>query len=211
MGECSMNHQSKQWIRLNRNMIRILTVIGLVLTLSLAIYIYRLGYDTVMLNMHLILTKIGIWGPVLFIIIQFIQVIYPVIPGGITVVIGHIMFGPLFGFVYSFIGVTVGSILNFYLARKFGKTFVRAFVMEETYQKYYEWITKGKRFERFMAFSFALPGFPDDFLCMLAGLTDMTFKRFMIIYFIFKPATLFLYGSGGAKLTNTFVKYALWN
>lgn len=201
-----MNHQSSHWIHLNRNMIRVLTVVGLLLTLFLAIYVYRIGYEEVMADIHRLLIRMGVWGPLLFVILQLTQVVYPVIPGGITLVVGQLIFGPLFGFIYSFIGVTGGSLLNFFLARKFGKTFVRAFVKEETYQKYHAWLTKGKRFEYFMATAFALPGFPDDFLCMIAGLTDMTFKRFMVIYLLFKPVTLYLYGAGGATLTNWFMQ-----
>lgn len=202
-----MDHKSNHWIHLNRKMIRILTVVGLLLTFFLALHIYRMGYNVVMEEIHLILIRIGIWGPLLFIVLQLAMVVYPVIPGGITLVVGQLIFGPLMGFLYSFIAVTGGSLLNFYLARTFGKTLVRAFVEEETYQKYYSWITKGKRFEYFLATAFALPGFPDDFLCMIAGLTKMTLRRFMFIYLIFKPITLYLYGAGGATFMNWFVEH----
>lgn len=197
-----MNKKNKQMIQANRTMIRVLTVIGLIITVALAICIYQIGYTVIMLRIKELLIQIGFWGPFLFILIQLGQVVYPVIPGGITLVVGQLIFGPFWGFVYSLFGVTLGSIINFHLARKFGRTFVKAFVSEETYLKYYGWLTKGKRFEVLLASAFALPGFPDDFLCMIAGLTKMTFKRFMIIYWIFKPATLYLYGAGGATLTD---------
>lgn len=191
--------------QLNRSIIRLLTFIGLVLTIMLGFYLYRIGYDVVMVRIQVYLQAIGAWGPIVFILIQLGQVIYPVIPGGLSLVIGQLIFGPVWGFVYSFVGVTMGSIINFFLARKFGKTFVRAFVREETYQKYHVWLTKGKRFEYFLAGAFALPGFPDDFLCMIAGLTNMTFRRFMGIYLIFKPLTLYFYGASGAWLTDWFL------
>lgn len=176
------------------------------LTFFLVLFIYRIGYDELLEEIQSWLIAVGVWGPLLFIVIQLGQVVYPVIPAGITLVVGQLIFGHVFGYLYSFIGVTGGSILNFFLARRFGKTFARAFVSEKTYQKYMAALTKGKRFEYLMATAFALPGFPDDFLCMLAGLTKMTFKRFMIIYLIFKPLTLYLYGAGGAALTNWFME-----
>jgi hypothetical protein len=40
------------------------------------------------------------------------------------------------------------------------------------------------------------PVSPDDFLCMLAGLTKMTYKKFIIIILVFKPFTLAAYTIG---------------
>lgn len=200
-----MKKRENHLIEANRNIIRILALVGLVLTIWVAVAIYRIGYGVIMDHIEEVLVVAGAWGPILFIVIQLGQVVYPLIPGGLTLVVGQLIFGPGWGFVYSFIGVTLGSVINFFLARKFGKTFVRAFVMEETYQKYYAWLTKGKRFEYMLAGAFALPGFPDDFLCMIAGLTKMTFRRFMTIYLIFKPITLYLYGASGAWLTDWFL------
>lgn len=197
----------KQIIATNRTLIRILTTIGIVLSVALAYYTYQLGYDTILEMTQQLILKKGIFGPVVFVLIQMSQVIYPMIPGGAVLIVAPLIFGNFWGFTLSFIGVTLGSIANFFLARRFGKTFVRAFVEEETYQKYYQKLTKGKRFDILLGVSFILPGFPDDFLCMLAGITTMTFKRFMTIYFLTKPLTLFLYGVGGASMTEWLMRY----
>lgn len=47
-----------------------------------------------------------------------------VIPGGLTCVVGHALFGPLWGFVYNFTGIFLGSIFAFLLARRYGETFL---------------------------------------------------------------------------------------
>ena len=39
-----------------------------------------------------------------------IQVIYPIVPGGMTSVIGYLAFGPIWGFVYNFTGIFIGSL-----------------------------------------------------------------------------------------------------
>ena len=118
---------------------------------------------------------------------------YPVIPGGLTCVVGHALFGPLWGFIYNFTGIFLGSIFAFLLARRYGETFVKSFVSDQTYDKYITYLDKGKFFERFLATAFILPGFPDDFLCMVAGLSKMSLKKFVVITLISKPATLYLY------------------
>lgn len=196
----------KQMIETNRNIIRILTIVGIVLSVALAFNVYQIGYDNILAETHAFLLRMGIFGPLLFILIQMSQVIYPVLPGGMVLIIAPLLFGNFWGFVLSFLAITLGSIANFFLARRFGKTFVRAFVKEETYQKYYGILTKGKRFEVFMGMSFAFPGFPDDFLCMVAGLTQMSFERFMGIYLLTKPLTLYLYGVGGATVTTLLMR-----
>ncbi|MCR8966922.1 TVP38/TMEM64 family protein [Streptococcus zalophi] len=178
----------------NKQVIQIITLLGLCLSVALAIYIK--------VNPHLFaingsfthfLRNIGFWGPVGFILIQVIQVVYPVIPGGLTCVIGHALFGPLYGFLYNFIGIFIGSILAFLLARRFGDRFVKAFVSEETYDKYIAYLDKGHYFDYFLSAAFILPGFPDDFLCMVAGLSKMSLKKFTLITLLSKPATLYLY------------------
>ncbi len=42
----------------------------------------------------------------------------------------------------------------------------------------------------------AFPVSPDDFLCMLAGLTKMSYKKFILIILICKPITLAAYTYG---------------
>ena len=39
----------------------------------------------------------------------------------------------------------------------------------------------------FLALAFLFPFFPDDILCILAGLTDISFKRFFLLAAIFRP------------------------
>ena len=178
----------------NKQWIKIITVIGILISVISAIYVkthpslFAVGgafYQT--------LHHIGIFAPLLFILVQIIQVVYPVIPGGLTCVVGHALFGPLWGFVYNFTGIFLGSIFAFLLARRYGETFVKSFVSDQTYDKYITYLDKGKFFERFLAAAFILPGFPDDFLCMVAGLSKMSLKKFVVITLISKPATLYLY------------------
>lgn len=178
----------------HKQTIQVITILGIVLALIGAIYIksnpniFAVG-GPFQSFLHLI----GIWGPLIFILIQIIQVIYPFIPGGLTCIVGHALFGPLYGFIFNFTGIFLGSILAFLLARRYGESFAKAFVSQETYDKYIPYLDKGNYFDWFLATAFILPGFPDDFLCMVAGLSKMSLKRFIVITLLSKPATLYLY------------------
>lgn len=182
----------------NRQIIQYATLVGIALTLVIFFLIKsNPSYFAIGGGFQLLLTSLGIWGPIFFMMIQIIQVVYPVIPGGLTSIVGHALFGPLYGFIYNFIGIFIGSILSFLLARRYGEIFVKSFVSQETYDKYIGYLDRGKTFERFLAAAFVLPGLPDDFFCMVAGLSKLSLKRFIIIAALTKPVTLYLYSAIG--------------
>lgn len=184
-------------IKLNiKTIINIISICGLVATCLILFITYQNGLLTSAEKLEAFTLSLGIWGPISFILLQLIQVVFPVIPGGITCVAGIMIFGPFLGFTYNYIGIILGSIVNFALARYYGQSFIRTFVSDKVYNKYSSWLEEGKRFEKLFAIAIFLPVAPDDFLCMLAGLTKMTYKKFTTIIVLGKPASLLLYSIG---------------
>lgn len=178
----------------HKQTIQILTAFGIALSLLfLAYFQQHPNFFAVGGTFQAYLVKLGILAPCLFILIQIVQVVYPVIPGGLTCVLGHVVFGPFLGFIYNTVGIFIGSLISFMLARKYGAQFAKIFVSDDTYNKYIPCLDKGKYFERFLAAAFILPGFPDDFLCMVAGLGKMSLRKFTAIFLLAKPATLYIY------------------
>ncbi|CAM3361333.1 hypothetical protein BBG06_03550 [Streptococcus dysgalactiae subsp. equisimilis] len=178
----------------HKQTIQILTAFGIALSLLfLAYFQQHPNFFAVGGTFQAYLVKLGILAPCLFILIQIVQVVYPVIPGGLTCVLGHVVFGPFLGFIYNTVGIFIGSLISFMLARKYGAQFAKIFVSDDTYNKYIPCLDKGKYFERFLAAAFILPGFPDDFLCMVAGLGKMSLLKFTAIFLLAKPVTLYIY------------------
>lgn len=178
----------------HKQTIQILTAFGIALSLLfLAYFQQHPNFFAVGGTFQAYLVKLGILAPCLFILIQIVQVVYPVIPGGLTCVLGHVVFGPFLGFIYNTVGIFIGSLISFMLARKYGAQFAKIFVSDDTYNKYIPCLDKGKYFERFLAAAFILPGFPDDFLCMVAGLGKMSLRKFTSIFLLAKPVTLYIY------------------
>ena len=116
-------------IELNRKIIRIVTIIGIVLTIILGWLVAKNDYFAIDGPFRESIAHSGWVGILIFILIQITQVVYPIIPGGLTCVIGHIVFGPLYGWIYNFVGIMIGSCINFWLARRYGETLAKAFVM----------------------------------------------------------------------------------
>src|SRR4030042_3383852 len=63
----------------------------------------------------------GIYSPLAFVLLQVVQGVVAPIPGGATEFLGGYLFGVKAGFVYSMIGLTLGSWFAFTIARMFAK------------------------------------------------------------------------------------------
>lgn len=61
-------------------------------------------------------------------------------------------------------------------------------------------LIKVKNLKSFFSLAILLPGFPDDLLCMIAGLTSMSTRKFMMINILCKPIGLFFYSYGIKEL-----------
>lgn len=172
-------------------------------TFLLCLLMIYLGQRQLLTNpelLQLYLKRLGWVAPLGFILIQIIQVVIPIIPGGVSSAIGIIFFGPMLGFIYNYIGLLIGSYIIFKLVKIYGKSFILKVVDKNTFDKYIGWLNKGKKFEIFFSVAILLPGFPDDMLCMIAGLTDMSMKKYMLINILCKPVGLFFYSYGIKEL-----------
>lgn len=172
-------------------------------TFLLCLLMIYLGQKQLLTNpelLQLYLKRLGWVAPLGFILIQIIQVVIPIIPGGVSSAIGIIFFGPMLGFIYNYIGLLIGSYIIFKLVKMYGKSFILKVVDQNTFDKYIGWLNKGKKFEIFFSVAILLPGFPDDLLCMIAGLTDMSMKKYMLINILCKPVGLFFYSYGIKEL-----------
>ena len=186
----------------SRKLINILTIVTTIILFLLSIYWYRLCIFTRQEKMKAYLANKQIIGPLIFTLIQIIQVVIPIIPGGVSLLGGVIFFGPIWGFIYNYVGICLGSIILFFLARHYGRPFILHLVSEKTYEKYMKWTANQKKFNWFFALCIIAPMAPDDILCMIAGLTEMKFSTYLWIILLGKPWTIAAYSLGlvyGAK------------
>ncbi|MBD5430683.1 TVP38/TMEM64 family protein [Lactobacillus sp.] len=186
----------------SRKLINILTIVSTILIILLTIYWYRLGIFDSQAKMKAYLADKQVIGRIVFVLIQIVQVVIPIIPGGISLLGGVVFFEPLWGFIYNYVGICIGSIIIFFLARYYGKPFILHLVSEETYQKYMKWTKNQKKYNWIFAICIIAPAAPDDILCMISGLTEMKFSTYLLIILLGKPWTIAAYSFGlmyGAK------------
>jgi uncharacterized membrane protein YdjX (TVP38/TMEM64 family) len=191
-----------------KTVFHITSIVGLLLIVILAVYGWSTGMLTSLDVLKSAVQKTGGWGPVAFIILQIIQVVIPILPGGISILAGVVIFGPVEGFLYNYIGIAVGSVIAFLLARRLGGAFLQSISSKKIYEKCIGWLDKKNRFDAFFALAIFLPVAPDDFLCMLAGLTKMKLEKFIAIILLCKPLSIAAYSFGISSFT-TWVASAI--
>ena len=125
------------------------------------------------------------WSHLAYFGIQLVSVVVAPIPSNLTAAAGAYLFGLWPSFLLTWGAVALGSAIVFGLARALGQQFAGQFVSEKLSGKYLDLIRRKR--DVFLALAFLFPFFPDDILCILAGLTDISFKRFFLLAAIFRP------------------------
>lgn len=185
-----------------RRIIRVTTVIGVFITIIGAIFISRSHYFRPNGGFSNLLLKLGFFSPVIFILVQVSQIIYPIIPLGLTNVIGDLIFGHFWGFVFNCTGMFIGSSINFFF--KEWCSFPLAFISDEQYAKYRERINRGDGLRKLLIVGFLLPLFPDDIFCTIAGMSKIKFKDFFFkIVVLYRPISLFIF----TYMTSTVIQW----
>lgn len=178
-----------------RRIVQILPIIGFSFFFILAIYAYRHGIFQSTDSLQVFIQQFGQYAILIFILLQIIQVIIPILPGGISSVVGMLMFGTGWGLVYSYTGLVIGEALGFLLVRYYGVSFVQLILSPKKYQKFDQLLTTHtQNIRRFLIWTLILPFAPDDLVCLVAGLTKMSFREYMRIILILKPWSVGIYG-----------------
>lgn len=152
-------------------------------------------------NIRAIIDKNQSTSILLFILLQVLQVIIFIIPGDVINATGGFCFNLFLGSLLSFVGVTIGSICAFYIARFLGYNFVSKFVKKEKLEKLSHALESNKSFIGFFIFC-NLPFVPKDILMYVAGLTPMKAKRTLTIYCLSRIPGIIIWTSMGANLYN---------
>lgn len=171
----------------NKKSLKKLVLSGMIIVLIVvALYfIFKaLGFtDMKREDLQKIIAETGAVAPLAFIGITIAQVTLIPIPGAVTILAGSYIFGFWQSFVYSYIGMMIGSVLSFVLGRLIGKPYVNWVAGGKEQAE--DWIKKLKGREKvFLFFAFLLPFFPDDILCAVAGALPIKWLTFIIMQFI---------------------------
>lgn len=171
----------KQKSPITRVILRILSFAGIILCIVLCILAWRSGILKDEAHLEAFVTRAGALGAIVFIAIQIFQVIVPILPGGVSCLAGVVLFGPFWGFIYNYIGICVGSVIGFFIARVGGRHLLFHLFDASSIAKYDAWTENKRAFPWLFGIAMILPGLPDDLICYLAGTTTMPPWKFIAI------------------------------
>ena len=166
-----------------------LLVIGLII-LGLYFLFKYLGWTNLTKEeLQAKIASTGLFAPIVFIVASFLQVTFIPIPSSVTIIVGNYLFAFWLSFLYSYIGIILGSILAFYLGRWIGRPFVNWVVGDS--KAVDEYLIKMKNKEKvILFFMFLLPLFPDDALCSLAGILPISFLTFLFMQLLTRATSI---------------------
>ncbi|MGT2911904.1 TVP38/TMEM64 family protein [Streptococcus cameli] len=173
--------------------IHILSILVIIATGILLVWLYKIGILHDQNALKQFIENQGSMGAITYTFLQIIQVVFPIIPGGVTTVVGFLIFGLWNGLLINYIGIVIGSIILFWLSRTYGKKFCLLFMTEETFYKYESKIDDKRGYELFFILCMISPISPADILVMITGLTSMSYKKFLTIILLTKPLSILGY------------------
>lgn len=162
------------------------------LIISIVFFIYAINtkyqllrYFTNATNIKNFILAQGGWGVLALIVIQIAQSVIVPIPSIIIVFVGTLIYGPALCALFCSIGILIGSYISFGIGKIFGRKVVIWMIGKDKLD-YYSGLVQGRE-KLFLAAAFILPFFPDDLLCLTAGITKMTFKEFFFVALFTRP------------------------
>lgn len=172
---------------------RTVLVCAAVLGIAIAAYVvyYETGLSERFNNFEAIkqfIVDSGVWGGLIFIGLTIFQVVVLPIPQAVTILLGVAIYGPTRSFVLSTVGTVIGSVMSFALGKIFGRRLCNWMFGEESTNKYAGILNEKGRFLFIIMLLF--PAFPDDMLCMIAGITSMSYAYFTVVCLLTRPVMI---------------------
>jgi uncharacterized membrane protein YdjX (TVP38/TMEM64 family) len=146
--------------------------------------------------------QFGPWGPLAISGLEMAQALLAPIPGQAIEAVSGYLYGPWLGALYAMAGITVGSLLNFLLARRLGRSLLLKLTNPATVTRLDDLAERGGAIFFFLLWLFPLV--PDDLACLAAGLTPMPIRQFVLLMVLGRFPGIFVstwIGSNAAEIS----------
>ncbi|TFG65387.1 MAG: TVP38/TMEM64 family protein [Spirochaetales bacterium] len=156
---------------------------ALIICLGVLVFVFREPLWNVFSSPERIrewVTGFGGKAPLVFMALQWLQVVIFIIPGEVTQVAGGYLFGFTRGLLLSLAGIAAGSAFNFWAGRLLGFPFLKAVISEQRLSVYRNFVSTSKAKTAFYLL-FVIPGIPKDALSYAAGMWDLKFLPFILL------------------------------
>jgi uncharacterized membrane protein YdjX (TVP38/TMEM64 family) len=126
-----------------------------------------------------IVLSYGDYSIIAFLALQIIQVVAFFIPGEVMQIAGGYIYGAFIGGLLTLLGITLGSAIVYGLSRQYGKPLVKRIISDKQLS-FFDKLLKLGSINYVVFLLYLIPGIPKDVLAYICGVSDITFKNFMM-------------------------------
>lgn len=186
-----------KWIKL------LLIILGFAI-FSVAIYfILKLfGITNISTLQNIILNNKNLSGLIYIVITAILLTLLCFVPllNTSLIVLGIVLFGPLNAFILSLIATLLSNSILFFIGDKFGEAVARKVIGKKDLELAQDFVDNKSKI--LLPLLFVLPGFPDEALCIVAGMTKMKFWYLILVSTIYHSLEIGLFCFFGSGLIN---------
>lgn len=128
-------------------------------------------------------------GALIYISLQIFQIVVSVIPGQIIQLAAGYAFGFWLSYLLTIIGIGLGTITTFYLAKLLGRDLLYVIFGEKKLTKFIELLNSKKAFVAILII-FLFPGIPKDLFVYAAGISSIRLLPFLILNLVARTPAL---------------------
>ncbi len=149
------------------------------------------------------LPKYGIVAPLVYILLYAAQIVIAPLPGAALAYTAGYLFGSLPAAVYSMTGILIGSALGFVLARRLGYPLIEKLAPASWLERWRNLAAVNSSFTWFLLMLAPTA----DIFYFIAGLTTLSFRRFMLLVLLGRAPGIILSSILGANLETFGVQW----
>ncbi len=181
-------NKSNKWFAIGKLILLLLIIVGIPLIIYYLFPDFVRQFKT-MEGVNAFLDQYKTASIFIYIGLQTIQIIISVIPGQILQFSAGYAYAFWLGYLYSMIGIFLGTIITFYLSKTLGTDAMYAIFGEKKIDKFVT-ILNSKKAYVIIFVLYVIPGFPKDLITYAAGVSNIKLKTFLIIALVGRTPAL---------------------
>lgn len=121
----------------------------------------------------------NIYGAIFYVILLGLQVVFVPINSLVIIIPAIMAFGAFKCFLLSVVALMIGSCIAYYIGKIFGSSMLKFFAGSKNAEKWQNALMKNGKFA--LPLLLLIPIFPDELICMLAGIARLKFGYFLAV------------------------------
>ncbi|MEI8215605.1 MAG: VTT domain-containing protein [Eubacteriales bacterium] len=163
--------------------LKLFVLFGIIIGLSITITIFAPDFASIFQDTNkakAFLLQYKAASILVFILLQIVQIVVAILPGQVLQFVAGYVYSFGFGVFWSMVGIMLGTIITFYLAKLLGKDAMHIIFGEERITKFVN-ILNSKKAYTVIFVIFLIPGIPKDLISYAAGISEIGIKPLLVL------------------------------